>query len=129
MAPSLRSLIGTCLVALLPFAAAENQLLSTSLNPCQANSSFSATLFDVVFTPNNGSFAWDINGVSTINGNVTIGLTVLAYGLNIYSQEINPCDQVQLHGMCPMHQGPLNMNSNAQIPGNALANIPGEFVS
>ncbi|KAK5168128.1 putative flavin carrier protein 3 [Saxophila tyrrhenica] len=125
MAPSLRSLICTCLLALLPFSSAENRLTSTSLNACQANSSFSATLFDVVFTPNNGTFAWDVNGVSTINGNVTISVNVLAYGLNINTQEINPCDQEELRGMCPMREGPIKMDSNAKLPSSALSAIPG----
>ena len=99
-------------------------LISTSLNPCQANSQFSASLFDVTFTPKNGSLAWDINGVSNINGNVTIQLAVIAYGLNVFSDTINPCDGNELT-LCPMREGPLTMNANAQIPQSSLAGIPG----
>lgn len=127
MAPSFKSLIWALAgAAMLPLSAAQKMLLSSSLNPCQKNSSFSATLFDVVFTPNNGTFTWDINGVSTINGNVTIGLKVLAYGLEVYTSEINPCDQTELRGLCPMREGPINLNANAQIPTSALSAIPGE---
>ena len=100
-------------------------LTSTSLNPCQANNQFSATLFDVVFTPNNGTLTWDINGVSTITGNVSIEMSVVAYGLNVYSNTINPCESAQLIGMCPMREGPLDMNSNAQLSQSALSGIPG----
>jgi hypothetical protein len=100
-------------------------LISTSLNPCQANSQFSASLFDVAFTPKNGTLTWDINGVSNINGNVTIELAVVAYGLNVYSDTLNPCDDKSLSGLCPMREGPINMNSNAQLPQSSLAGIPG----
>ena len=127
MMPSLRSLIPTLLLAALPFAAAdERQLTSSSLNPCQKDNKFSATLFDVAFTPNNGTLTFDVNGVASISGNVTIELYVLAYGLNVYSSTLNPCDAgSDLRGMCPMREGPLNVNSNAQIPSDALATIPG----
>jgi hypothetical protein len=127
MAPSIKSLIWTLGVTLVPFAAAENMLTSSSLNPCQSNSSFSATLFDVTFTPSNGTFQWNINGVSTINGNVTIGVKALAYGLNIYSDTINPCESTELRGLCPMREGPIQMNSNAQLDSSTVAGIPGEY--
>jgi hypothetical protein len=35
------------------------------------NSGIGATTFDVQFTPDNSSFAFNIDGVSTISGNVT----------------------------------------------------------
>ena len=44
---------------------------SKSLATCMDNSGISASTFDVSFTPDNSSFAFNINGVSTINGNVT----------------------------------------------------------
>ena len=121
----MRTLLWTLLAALLPLSSAENMLISTSLNPCQENNQFSATLFDVVFTPKNGSLAWDINGVSTITGNVTIELAVVAYGLTVFTDTLNPCDDPDLNGMCPMREGPLNMNSNANLPLSALAQVPG----
>lgn len=126
MAPSIKSLISALLLALVPLSSAERELTSTSLNPCQSNNKFTATLFDVVFTPNNGTFAWDIIGVSSITGNITIELAVFAYGLKVYTTTINPCESTQLHGMCPMAEGQLNMNSNAQIPKSALHSVPGE---
>lgn len=123
---ALKSLIPTLLLATLPFTAAERKLTSSSLNPCQKDNQFSATLFDVSFTPNNGTLTFDVNGVASISGKVTIELYVLAYGLNVYSSTLNPCDAgSDLKGMCPMREGPINVNSNAQIPSDALASIPG----
>ena len=127
MARSIRSLIWTLLFAILPLSAAENMLVSSSLNPCQANNAFSATLFDVVFTPSNGSLAWDIVGVSSITGKVTIDFRVYAYGLKIFSNEIDLCATTDLQGMCPMREGQINILANAPIPQDQLAGIPGEF--
>ena len=119
------SLISTALLALLPTAfAAERLLQSKSLAQCQDNSNFSATLFDVVFTPNNRSLAFDVVGVSSITGNVTIELVVIAYGLNAYKTTLNPC-QLGYQGLCPMNEGQINLNSNAEIPAEALAQVPG----
>jgi len=118
------TLLIAALAAFLPFSSAAEQLLQTnSLSTCQANSSFSATLFDVVFTPANSSLAFDIVGVSTITGNVTIQLVVWAYGLKAYSTSINPCES-GLEGMCPMSAGQININSNVDLPKDAVAQIP-----
>lgn len=65
----------------LPFATAdERRIESKSLNPCMSNSSFSATLFNVVFTPNNRSLAFNIEGISNIAGKVEADLELLVYG-------------------------------------------------
>lgn len=126
MRPSIASLISTLLLLASPFACAERMLTSTSLNACQANNSFSATLFDVVFTPANRTLAFDVNGVSSIEGNVTIQLNVIAYGLNVYKTTIDPCESKDFSGLCPMNEGQIPLNSNAQIPASSLQQVPGE---
>lgn len=126
MKPSIPSLISTALLlGGAPFTCAERLLKSTSLNPCQTNNSFSATLFDVTFTPQNRSLAFDVVGVSSITGNVTIELVVLAYGLSVYKTTINPCDSNDFQGLCPMNEGQINLNSNADIPASSLKQVPG----
>ncbi|GAB7358718.1 hypothetical protein MBLNU230_g3947t1 [Neophaeotheca triangularis] len=122
---TITTLLTSLLLALLPAtASAERLLRSSSLNRCQEDSQFSATLFDVVFTPSNGTLAFDVVGVSGIEGNVTIELVVFAYGLDVFHEVINPCD-TDLQGLCPMNQGQINLNSNAELPGEALDAVPG----
>lgn len=122
------TLIITTLLALLPsISTAEKLLQSSSLNTCQSNSSFSATLFNVVFTPANRSLTFDIVGVSTISGNVTIELVVDAYGLQAYKTTLNPCTMSDLEGLCPMNEGQINLNSNIDVPASALADVPGMY--
>jgi hypothetical protein len=92
-----------------PLASAERVIESRSLNPCMANSSFSATLFNVAFTPNNRSLAFNVEGISNID-------TIL-----------DPCSSKGLEGMCPMNAGPLMIKSNLDISEDLLKNIPSRY--
>jgi hypothetical protein len=89
-----------------------------------SNSSFSATLFRVVFTPDNGSLAFDINGISQISSNVVLDFEVLGYGYSVYHKTIDPCSDETLKGLCPMNQAPINLQSNAQLPKDAVSQVP-----
>ena len=104
-------------------ASAEKIIESKSLNPCQSNSSFTATLFNVAFTPANNSLAFDIVGVSSISGYVTAEIDVIAYGYPALSQTFDPCTQ-NLEGMCPMNTGQINIQSNINIPNSVIDRIP-----
>lgn len=107
-----------------PVASAEKIIESKSLNPCQSNSSFTATLFNVAFTPANNSLAFDIVGVSSISGYVTAEVDFIAYGYQALSQTFDPCTQ-NLEGMCPMNTGQINIQSNINIPNSVIDQIPG----
>jgi hypothetical protein len=97
---------------------------SKSLNTCQDNSSFTASLFNVVFTPNNRTITFDIVGVSSIQGNVTFGIDVTAYGYSFINETLNPCD-MNLAGMCPMATGQIDIQSNIQLDQSTVDAIPG----
>ena len=107
-----------------PFASAERIIESKSLNPCQSNSSFTATLFNVAFTPANNSLGFDIVGVSSISGYVIAEIDFIAYGYQAVSQSFDPCTQ-NLEGMCPMNTGQINIKSNIHIPNSVIEQIPG----
>ena len=115
-----------CLAAItsLPqLVSAERLIESKSLNPCQDNSLFTATLFNVVFTPDNNSLAFDIVGVSSISGHVTAEIDLIAYGYNALHETLDPCTQ-NLEGMCPMNTGQINIQSNLNIPPSVIKDIP-----
>jgi hypothetical protein len=90
-----------------------------------AGSKFSATLFNVLFTPNNDTLSFTVNGVSAISGNVSVEIDVIAYGLNIYKKRINPCDESDFSGLCPMNPGNIDLKSNTVIPASTVKQIPG----
>jgi len=110
--------------SILPIVSGVRLIESKSLNPCQENSSFTATLFNVVFTPDNNTLAFDVVGVSSIQGNVTAELQVIAYGFTLLKQKLDPCT-MHLRGLCPMNTGQINIQSNIDIPNNVIQRIPG----
>lgn len=117
----------TALSSLVHFSSAIRLIESKSLNPCQDNSSFTATLFNVVFTPDNGTISFDVTGVSSISGYVTAEVDVIVYGYNALKTNFNPCN-LNLQGMCPMNIGQLNRQKfNIPVSQDVIKRIPGIF--
>ena len=116
-------IVFTTFLALSSLTSAINLIESKSLNPCQDNSSFTATLFNVIFTPDNNTLAFDVVGVSSITGNVTAELEVIAYGYVAVRQKLDPCT-MNLQGLCPMNTGQINIQSNIEIPPDVKSRIP-----
>ena len=112
-------------IFLASFTLAERLIESSSLNPCQSNSGFTATLFDVVFTPDNGTLTYNINGVSTITGKIIADLQAIAYGYTAFNQTIDPCTNADLSSLCPMSPGQIIINSNSQFSSDVVSHIPG----
>jgi len=120
----MRFSIKAALVALLPIAMAERIIESNSLVNCQANSGFSASLFKVVYTQNNNSLAFNVVGVSAINGNVTAEIDVTAYGYSALKKKLDPCG-LNLSGLCPLSSGQINIESNIDVPSDIASVVPG----
>jgi hypothetical protein len=126
MAFSRRSLWSS-FVALLAFTATTSAVTlieSEALEVCQENSGFTASLFDVVFTPGNNSLAFNVIGVSTISGNVTAEIDVIAYGYDAINKVLDPCE-LNLSGLCPLASGDINIESNVVISSDVISQIPG----
>ncbi|TVY26623.1 Flavin carrier protein [Lachnellula hyalina] len=115
----------TAFLSLLSGASAMRLIESKSLNTCQDNSSFTASLFNVVFTPDNRTITYDIVGVSSVQGNVSFGIEVSAYGYVFIRQTIDPCTTKGMSGLCPMATGQLDINSNLQFDASTISRIPG----
>lgn len=111
----------TSLLALVAPSSAVRLIESTSLNTCQDQSNFTASLFNVVFTPDNNTITFKAQAVSTITGNVTFGVLVQVYGYPLLSTTIDPCD-LGLPGLCPMNQGTINVDSNFQNLSSSIIN-------
>ena len=112
------------LAAIILPANAEYVLKSNSLAACQDNSGFTASLFDVVFTPNNLSATIDMIATSSVEGKVVFDITILAYGYEIIRTVIDPCTS-NLPGLCPMTSGKMNNPFNIPVTKDAIASIPG----
>ena len=116
------------LLSLLPLVSSERFIESKSLNPCQKHSKFSASLFNVVFTPENRTVHIDVVGVSAIAGNITAEIEVIAYGYRVLRQSFNPCN-VDLPGLCPMSTGQFTLSTNfLDIGDDVIKSVPGKRV-
>ncbi|KAJ4306178.1 putative flavin carrier protein 3 [Collariella sp. IMI 366227] len=111
------------LAALAVPALADAMFQSNSLNACQENSGFSASLFNVVFTPNNSIANVDIVAVSSVQGNVIFDVQLLVYGYEFIRTQIKPCD-IGLQGLCPMTAGKIPLNFNFPVDPEALKMVP-----
>ncbi|KAF7537088.1 hypothetical protein G7Z17_g12920 [Cylindrodendrum hubeiense] len=112
------------MAALMTPVAAERMLTSESLNSCQADSGFTASLFNVIFTPSNGSAEVNVVVTSSIQGKVVFDVRASAYGYQFLQEEVDPCD-MGLAGLCPMVAGKIPFKFNLPIGDDALSNIPG----
>ncbi|EGS20222.1 uncharacterized protein CTHT_0047380 [Thermochaetoides thermophila DSM 1495] len=122
--PSINPLLLSSLAAFFAPASAEHVLRSSSLAACQENSLFTASLFDVVFTPNNLSAAVNMLATSSIEGYVVFDITILAYGYKVLRTQVDPCNS-NLPGLCPMLSGKMNNPFNIPVPEDAISQIPG----
>lgn len=113
-------------VAFTPMVAALKLLQSTSLTPCLETTNFSASLFNVRFTPDNSSLYLDINAYSAISGNVTAELQVIAYGFTALTQTVDPCKDTsgKFASLCPMSAGPLDFSPTVSIGEDVIKQIP-----
>ncbi|KAI0019228.1 hypothetical protein F4780DRAFT_455252 [Xylariomycetidae sp. FL0641] len=102
----------------------EHMLVSNSLNTCQEDSMFTASLFKVVYTPSNGSASIDIVATSSVEGSVVFDIALSAYGYEIIQKTVDPCE-VGLAGLCPMTAGKIPLNFNLPVGDAAADQIPG----
>ncbi|KFY25051.1 hypothetical protein V493_04866 [Pseudogymnoascus sp. VKM F-4281 (FW-2241)] len=115
----------TTLSLLAGTAVADERLLtSTSLNTCIANSNFTASLFNVVFTPNNRTITFDVQGITSLTGNFTLHVEGAAYGYKIFNSDIDPCASKELAGVCHMQPGPITITSNLEFGQDVVEQIP-----
>ncbi|KAF4975254.1 hypothetical protein FZEAL_7921 [Fusarium zealandicum] len=112
------------MAALMAPVSAENMLLSTSLNSCQKENGFSASLFNIVFTPNNGSANVNVVVTSSIEAHVKFDIRGYAYGYQFITQVLDPCN-MDLPGLCPMVSGKIPFEFNLDVSGDELKRIPG----
>ncbi|KAK3381761.1 hypothetical protein B0H63DRAFT_213610 [Podospora didyma] len=116
-------LLVSLVASVLP-AGAENVLRSSSLAACQDNSGFTASLFDVVYTPNNNTVAINMIATSSIEGHVLFDIAISAYGYEFIRTTLDPCKS-NLPGLCPMTAGDMSNPFILPVADSAASQIPG----
>ncbi|KAF5530764.1 calcium spray [Fusarium napiforme] len=102
----------------------EKILYSNSLNSCQKDNGFKATLFNVALTPNNGSAFVKAVATSSIQGKVIFDIRLSAYGYQFLQQTVDPCT-INLAGLCPMVSGKIPFKFNLPVSKENLKQVPG----
>lgn len=102
--------------------AGERMLTSTALSSCQDDSQFSASLFNVVFTPGNNTAAFRVVAMSTVEDHIVFNIDVSAYGYSVIHKQLDPCD-MKLN-MCPMQAMRFQNNFNVKVDPDVIKNLP-----
>ncbi|KAH7346366.1 putative flavin carrier protein 2 [Rhexocercosporidium sp. MPI-PUGE-AT-0058] len=114
------------LLSLASLGSAERLFQSTSLEVCQDNSTITASLFNVAFTPGNQSLSLKFEGQSTHSGNVTFNVTASAYGYTFLTTNLDPCTYAGLTTLCPLDHIEIAFDEKFDnISTNIIGNIPG----
>ncbi|KAK2858501.1 hypothetical protein FQN49_004670 [Arthroderma sp. PD_2] len=113
-------------------ASALKLIESKSLTPCantadENNADFTATLFNIAFTPENRTLQVQFLGVSSIKGFVTARVELFAYGYRALDQDFDPCvPGLDLGGLCPMSAGNIKLKTNIlDVSDDVINKIPG----
>ncbi|KAM0273898.1 hypothetical protein ACHAQH_008162, partial [Verticillium albo-atrum] len=110
-------------LGILPSVSAERILKSSSLDSCQKYSSFSASLFDVVFTPNNNSVVVKSAVLSTVQDYVIVDIILNVYGYEAMRQTVDPCELNQ-PTLCPLNPGKIPPRFKVEIDRSISQKIP-----
>ncbi|KAE8371681.1 hypothetical protein BDV26DRAFT_286581 [Aspergillus bertholletiae] len=103
---------------------ADDYIESRALNLCSDSLEFTATYFNVRFTPKNRTIALSFDGRSSISGKVIAQLIITVYGYTAMTKVLNPCD-MGLEGLCPVRPGEIPvMNTNIKVPHSIISQIP-----
>lgn len=99
---------------------------SDALEDCSDNNSnLTASLFDIVFTPDNNSVSINAVGNSYIAGLINLSISTTVYGYEILSETLDPC-ALGIDALCPLAVQPLSFdNVFSNISETFLRRIPG----
>ncbi|KAL6866165.1 putative flavin carrier protein 3 [Amphichorda felina] len=112
------------MAAMSSLVSGERMLTSKSLSSCQKDSSFSASVFNVAYTPGNNSADLKMSATSSVKGKVIFDVEITTYGLKLVHTQIDPC-KTELQGLCPMMTGNTQLEFPVPVPSDANKKIPG----
>lgn len=105
---------------------AERYIKSEALLSCMKNSQFTASSFDVRLYPDKGEVNFDIAAISTIEGKITVKADIIAYGITVISEDLDPCTTSLKNTLCPIQAGHFDItNSTQKLPKDIISQIPG----
>ncbi|ONH67837.1 putative flavin carrier protein 3 [Cyberlindnera fabianii] len=88
------------------------------------NSLLSASYFDVVFDPDDGSLHYTLDFTSEVSDYIIADVDIYAYGFKIISRQIDLCD-LDWKQFCPLYPGQVEIDSIEYIDDSYTSQIPG----
>ena len=106
---------------------ASRVIKSNSLDLCTDNKNFTATFFNVTFTPDTRLLSVGFNGTVAISGNVVADLSLTAYGKEVITKTLDPC-QMKEQRLCPMNIGKLEIPAiQTTLPQSVINDVPSKM--
>ncbi|KAF5859944.1 hypothetical protein ETB97_002204 [Aspergillus alliaceus] len=103
---------------------ASRVIKSNSLDLCTDNKNFTATFFNVTFTPDDRLLSVGFNGTVAISGNVIADLSLTAYGKKVITKTLDPC-KMKEQRLCPMNIGKLEIPAiQTTLPQSVINQVP-----
>ncbi|KAE9366995.1 TRP-domain-containing protein [Stipitochalara longipes BDJ] len=120
-------LFSAFLSLLVPTASADRVFESSSLDSCQSTTAFSVSLFQIAYSPDNGTLAINVEGSTSITGNVILKVEAAAYGYIFLRETVNPCTMgTAFAGFCPLNLAQITFDTTYNnISSSISTKIPG----
>jgi spore coat protein U-like protein len=98
-----KTLVALASLALLPSVLAADVLKTNGFSNCNNGSStVKVNNVDISFDKSTGNIDFDVSGTSTQQQFVTAELIVTAYGVKVYNNSFDPCDDsTKVDQLCP----------------------------
>lgn len=113
-------------LALLPAVLGTDILKTNGFSNCNTGSStIKVNNVDISFDKSTNNVDFDVSGTSTKEQFVSAELIVTAYGVKVYNNTFDPCeDSTKVDQLCPVPAGTFSANGSQVIPSSYVKQIP-----
>lgn len=125
MARSLLWAAALAATALTRGALAVDVLRTSGFTNCQQDSAIQVKKVDIEYNKAAGTVTFDVSGSSSKEQKVMAKLNVTAYGIDVYSNQFNPCDNsTYVEQLCPVPSGSFAASGTQEISSQYASQIP-----
>lgn len=125
MARSLLWAAALAATALTRGALAVDVLRTSGFTNCQQDSAIQVKKVDIEYNKAAGTVTFDVSGSSSKEQKVMAKLNVTAYGIDVYSNQFNPCENATyVEQLCPVPTGSFSASGTQEISSQYASQIP-----
>lgn len=106
-------------------AMAVDVLKTSGFTNCQQDSAIQVKKVDIEYNKGAGTVTFDVSGSSSKEQKVMAKLNVTAYGIDVYSNQFNPCENsTYVEQLCPVPSGSFSASGTQEISSQYASQIP-----